>query len=61
MFDVGFGEFIVVVLVALVVFGPEKLADSAEKLGKIVSGLRRNWNYLNSSSMGEIERKTEND
>lgn len=59
MFDIGFGEFIVVVLVALVVFGPEKLADSAEKLGKIVSGFRRNWNYLNSSSMDEIETKND--
>jgi TatA/E family protein of Tat protein translocase len=59
LFDIGFGEFIVVVLVALVVFGPEKLADSAEKLGKIVAGFRRNWNYLNSSSMDEIETKND--
>jgi TatA/E family protein of Tat protein translocase len=62
MFEVGFGEFIVVVLVALVVFGPEKMAESAEKLGRIVAGFKKNWQEFNSISSAEsVEKSSDNE
>lgn len=41
MFNVGTGELLVILFVALVVLGPEKLADSARKLGNFVGEARR--------------------
>lgn len=61
MFDIGFGEFVVVILVALVVLGPEKMADSAERLGKIIASLRRNWHYLSNTSVVELDNKKNNE
>ncbi len=46
MFEIGFGEFVVVILVALVVLGPEKLAESAESIGKFIATLKSNWQTL---------------
>ena len=41
MFNVGSGELLVILFVALVVLGPETLADSARKLGNFVGEARR--------------------
>ncbi len=35
MFDVGWSEATVILLLALLLFGPDKLADFARKLGKL--------------------------
>lgn len=41
MFNVGTGELLVILLVALIVLGPEKLPDAARKIGNVVGELRR--------------------
>ena len=41
MFNVGGGEFLIILLVALVVLGPQKLPDAARQVGKIVGEFRR--------------------
>jgi sec-independent protein translocase protein TatB len=41
MLNVGGGEFLIILLVALVVLGPQKLPDAARQVGKIVSEFRR--------------------
>lgn len=41
MFNVGTGELLVILLIALIVLGPEKLPDAARKMGNIVAELRR--------------------
>ena len=41
MFDVGFGELALVAVVALLVFGPEKMPELARQVGKFVGGARR--------------------
>lgn len=41
MFNVGGGEIIVILLLALIVLGPDKLPDAAKKVGKVVGDLRR--------------------
>jgi sec-independent protein translocase protein TatB len=41
MFNVGGGEFLIILLVALVVLGPQKLPDAARQIGKIVGEFRR--------------------
>ena len=40
MFNVGLGEVLVIVLVCLLVFGPERLPDVARKAGRALGQLR---------------------
>lgn len=41
MFDIGFSEFIVILAIALIVFGPKKLPDLARALGKGMAEFRK--------------------
>ena len=41
MFNVGAGELLVILLIALIVLGPEKLPDAARKMGNVMGELRR--------------------
>ena len=41
MFNVGTGELLVIMVVALLVLGPEKLPEVARKVGTVVGELRR--------------------
>lgn len=41
MFNVGGGELLVILLIALIVLGPDKLPEAARKVGKVTSELRR--------------------
>jgi sec-independent protein translocase protein TatB len=41
MFNLGGSEVIVILLVALIVLGPEKLPETARKIGNVMGELRR--------------------
>lgn len=41
MFNVGGGELIVIMLIALIVLGPSRLPDAARQIGKAMGDLRR--------------------
>ena len=41
MFNVGGGELLVILFVALVVLGPDKLPDAARKIGNVMGEIRR--------------------
>lgn len=53
MFDVGFGELLLVAVVALLVLGPERLPGAARTAGRLLGKLRRSWTDVRS----EIERE----
>lgn len=44
MFNIGMGELILIVVVALVVLGPDKLPETARALGKAVREFKRAMN-----------------
>jgi len=46
MFDVSFSEILMIMVVALLVFGPDRLPEMARKVGKIMGQLRRHSNDL---------------
>jgi Tat protein translocase TatB subunit len=41
MFDIGMQEIIVIIIVALIVFGPKRLPELSRTIGKGLSDLRR--------------------
>ena len=41
MFNIGGGEILVILLVALIVLGPQRLPDAARQVGKVLGDLRR--------------------
>ena len=41
MFNVGGGEILLILLLALLILGPEKLPDSARKVGRFMNDVRR--------------------
>jgi sec-independent protein translocase protein TatB len=41
MFNVGAGEVLVILLIALIVLGPDKLPETARKVGNVMGELRR--------------------
>lgn len=48
MFGIGWTELIIIVLVALIVVGPERMPDLARRAGKTVGDLRRMYAKLRS-------------
>lgn len=59
MFGLGFGEVMVILVVALLVFGPERLPELAKTLGKTMAELRRSMDELRTefrAPMQDFER-----
>jgi sec-independent protein translocase protein TatB len=59
MFNVGAGELMVILLIALIVLGPDKLPDTARKIGNVMGELRRmSSGFQNEmrSAMDEVTR-----
>lgn len=55
MFDVGFGELLLIAVVALVVLGPERLPGAARTLGALLRRAKQGW----ASVQAEVERELE--
>lgn len=53
MFDIGFGELVLIALVALLVLGPERLPKAARTVGALLRRARSSWQNVR----GEIERE----
>ncbi len=59
MFNVGAGELMVILLIALIVLGPDKLPDAARKIGNVMGELRRMSSGFQSeirSAMDDVTR-----
>lgn len=59
MFDIGLGEFIVLGLLALLVFGPDRLPGAASSAGKFVARTRQTLGEAraqlsDSADLGEV-------
>ncbi len=64
MFDIGFQELIIIFVVALLVFGPEKLPEISRTLGRWVIQIRRGLHDAKSqmeSEFKELDLKNEDD
>lgn len=54
MFGMGVGELLLIFVIALLVFGPDKLPQVARNIGKTVGDLRRTTNDIKYSIEREI-------
>ena len=57
MFDIGFQELIIIFVVALLVFGPEKLPEISRTLGKWVIEIRKGIHIAKSQMEEEMKEK----
>ena len=55
MFDVSFGELLVIAIVALVVIGPEKLPKVARTLGLLAGRMQRYVNGIKAEVSRELQ------
>lgn len=53
MFDFGFGELVMVAIVALLVLGPERLPGAARTAGALLRRIRQGWGNVRE----EVERE----
>ncbi|HTA64981.1 MAG TPA: Sec-independent protein translocase protein TatB [Xanthomonadaceae bacterium] len=54
MFDFGFGELLLLAVIALVVLGPERLPVAARLLGRWIRAARSQWNTVKAELENEI-------
>jgi len=56
MFQVGFGELVVVLIVALWVFGPERLPALARVCGRYISKTRQSYLAIKQEFQEELSK-----
>ena len=55
MFDVGFSEWLVIALVALIVLGPKRLPHAARFVGALLRRIRTHWSSLRETLAHELD------
>lgn len=55
MFDIGFSEMFMVLVIALIVIGPERLPGVAKKIGKYIGKAKRSFENVKREVQSELE------
>lgn len=59
MFNIGGPELLVILLVALIVLGPQRLPDAAKQVGKVLGDLRRLSSGFQQEMRSALDETTE--
>lgn len=55
MFDIGFSELFILVVIALLVLGPERLPGAVRKAGLIIGKIKGSWQSIQNEINSEFE------
>lgn len=55
MFDVGFSELFMIMVIALIVIGPERLPGVAKKVGRYIGKAKRTFENVKREVQSELE------
>jgi len=55
MFDIGSTEFLLIVIVAIIVLGPEKLPEALKVTGRLIGKAKRMWRDATADIRRELE------
>lgn len=53
--DIGINELVIVLVLAAIILGPERLARTARELGKLVRNLKSYFTSLNEELKSELD------
>ncbi len=56
-FGIGLPELLVILLLALVIFGPKRLPDLGKNLGKAITGFKKGMQEASEELKSELEHK----
>ncbi len=59
MFNIGLSELLVIVAIAIIVFGPERSVKFARRIGETVRGLQKQLGVLQKTFNGEETPKSD--
>jgi sec-independent protein translocase protein TatA len=54
-FGIGFGEILLIIIIALIIFGPGKIPEIARTIGRITRSLRKATTDLTTSLTKEVD------
>ena len=57
MFGLGWPEVVIIAIVAIVIFGPKKIPELGNALGKTLRGFKEELNNTDDDSDGEQKNK----
>ncbi len=55
MLDIGFPEFMFIVIIAIIVLGPDKLPEAMKTTGKFIGKMKRMWRDATADIRRELE------
>ena len=55
MLDIGFSEFLVVIVLAVLVLGPDKLPEAMKDLARFIKKIKKMWRDATSDITRELE------
>lgn len=57
MFGMGMGEIILILVIALIIFGPGKIVDISRTLGRMVHNIKKATSDIKTQITAEMEEK----